>query len=66
MASFAFNYLVADTYRVAVDILSLRQTCGPRSTWTDQYTQRRHHHPGAGQNVTNRNFGIKAAPAWPA
>ena len=58
--SFAFNYLVAGTYRVAVDILSLppnmRPTYDLDGTNTPNVATMT---LGAGQNVTNANFGYQ-------
>jgi uncharacterized repeat protein (TIGR01451 family) len=58
--SFAFDYLVANTYRVAVDILSLPPNMRPTFDLDGTNT------PnvatitlGAGQNVTNANFGYQ-------
>ena len=58
--SFAFNYLVAGNYRVAVDILSLPPNMRPTFDLDGTNT------PnvatitlGAGQNITNANFGYQ-------
>ena len=58
--SFAFNHLVANTYRVAVDILSLPPNIRPTFDLDGTNT------PnvatitlGAGQNVMNANFGYQ-------
>ena len=58
--SFAFNYLVADTYRIAIDLLSLPPDMRPTFDLDGINT------PnvatitlGAGQNTTNANFGYQ-------